>query len=84
MRRVLFALLILSLPIMDASAEKSPKVKYKKGKDINFESLLIEGQIKRPDISIVTGNKNESIKGLLKLREDFLDEIALDSGEELK
>lgn len=58
-------------------------VRYKKGKDINFEELVIQGQLKRPEITVVTGNVGEGDDGLLRLRENFMDRIAEDVGEEI-
>ena len=57
------------------------KVKYKTGKDVNFEELLIQGQLQRPEISVVTGNTQEGTDGLLRLRDNFLDRVASDFGE---
>ncbi len=54
------------------------------GKDvrnIQFESLLIQGQVQRPDLSMITGNGEEDSDGLLRLREDFTDLMAADHGE---
>ncbi len=58
-------------------------VRYRKGKDVNFEELLIQGQLKRPEITVVTGNVGEGDDGLLRLRENFMDRIAEDVGEEI-
>jgi hypothetical protein len=60
----------------------SGKIHYKAGKDVNFEELLIQGQLKRPEVSVVTGNVRQGADGLLRLRENFLDRVAQDSGEE--
>jgi len=54
------------------------------GKDvrnIQFESLLIQGQVQRPDLSMITGNGEEDSDGLLRLREGFTDLMAADHGE---
>lgn len=59
-------------------------VKYKSGKEINFEQLVIEGQLKRPELSVVTGNSDENGNGLVRLRENFVDRMSADAGEELK
>lgn len=68
-----------------AAAETAPaKVKYKTGKDVSFEELLINGELKRPEVSIVTGNVQQGTDGLLRLRENFTDRISMDAGEELK
>lgn len=50
-------------------------------RNIQFESLLIQGQVQRPDISIVTGDGGEDLDGLLRLRQDFTDLMAMDQGE---
>jgi hypothetical protein len=89
-RLIQIALLGLSLSTMavadeaktEATAEKG--VRYKKGKDINFEELMIQGQLKRPEITVVTGNVGEGDDGLLRLRENFMDRIAEDVGEEIQ
>ena len=72
-------------PTGDPSAPTDSKttVKYKSGKDINFEELLIQGEIKRPELSVVTGDESTGTDGLLRLREDFKDRIAVDFGEEI-
>ncbi len=64
-------------------AEPAPQVKYKEAKDLSFEEMLIQGQIRRPEISVVTGNSEQGADGLLRLRENFTDRIQMDAGEEL-
>ena len=65
-----------------AQPSGAAKVHYKSGKDVNFEELLIQGQLKRPEVSVVTGNIRQGADGLLRLRENFLDRVAQDAGEE--
>ena len=81
----LVVILISSLAVAEDASAPAPqgKVKYKSGKDINFEELLIQGQLKRPEIAVVTGNVDNASDGLLRLRENFLDRIAIDNGEEI-
>lgn len=57
------------------------KIKYRAGKDLNFEALLIEGQNKRPELSVVTGDSDSTMNGLLRLRENFVDKMTADLGE---
>ncbi len=57
-----------------------PKVQYREGKAVDFEQLLIQGELKRPEISVVTGDHEQSLDGLLRLRENFIDRIAQDAG----
>jgi len=64
------------------SASLSPQsVKYRKGKDVDFEELLINGALKRPEVTVVTGDTGQNGDGLLKLRENFLDRMTADAGE---
>lgn len=60
------------------------KPRYKSGKRIDFESLLIEGEKKKADYSVVTGNLGEKNLGLLKLRDNFIDQIQNDAMEEVQ
>lgn len=85
MRLIAFLFLVSLSAWAEDAASTAPegKVKYKSGKDINFEELLIQGQLKRPEIAVVTGNVDNSGDGLLRLRENFLDRIAIDNGEEI-
>lgn len=59
----------------------APQVRYKGGKEVDFEALLINGQLQRPEISVVTGDSGTDGNGLLRLREDFVDQLAADAGE---
>jgi hypothetical protein len=61
---------------------EEPVVKYKAGKELNFEQLVIEGQLKRPELSVVTGDSDENGNGLLRLRENFVDRMAEAAGQE--
>ncbi len=74
-------IMMIALTGFSAFAENG-KVHYSAGKDVNFEELLIQGQLKRPEISVVTGNVKQGADGLLRLRENFLDRVTTDSGEE--
>lgn len=64
-----------------STADTKTKVKYKAASRIDFESLLIEGERKKPEMAVVTGNIGEKDSGLLKFRKDFLDVMADDFGE---
>ncbi len=71
----------VSTPI---SAPAPAKVKYKSGKELRFDELLIQGRMKRAEMSVVTGDPSELSDGLLRLRENFLDHAAVDLGEEVQ
>jgi len=60
------------------------QVKYRSGKEIRFDELLIQGQMKRAELSVVTGDPWEVSDGLLRLRENFLDHASLDLSEEVQ
>ncbi len=64
-------------------ADKS-NVKYKSGKRIDFQSLLIEGEKKKADYSVVTGNLGEDDFGLLKLKKNFVKEMKFDAKEKIQ
>ncbi|PIP93744.1 MAG: hypothetical protein COW00_07620 [Bdellovibrio sp. CG12_big_fil_rev_8_21_14_0_65_39_13] len=83
---ILASLLISSLAFSATDEEvkaavKSNKVKYKESGRIDFESLLIEGERKKPELSVVTGNVGEKDNGLMVIRKDFKDMMANDFGE---
>lgn len=78
---LLLCFLGMSLPIFGQDQDKLTKVKYKAASRIDFESLLIEGERKKPEMAVVTGNIGEKDSGLLKFRKDFLDVMADDFGE---
>ncbi len=60
------------------------KVKYKSSKRIDFQSLLIEGERKKPEMSVVVGNVGEKDNGLMVFRKDFVDTMSADYGENIK
>ncbi len=83
MTSILASLLIAAVVIAaDEPQNAKSGIRYKSGKEVNFEELLIQGQIRRPEIAVVTGDTDNRTDGLLRLREDFLDRVAEDQGEE--
>ncbi len=74
---------IFAFELTDKKTEEvnSVKVKYKDSTRIDFESLLIEGERKKPEMSVVTGNLGEKDRGLMIYRTDFIDMISNDFGE---
>lgn len=83
---LLSGLLLLSASTFAAKDKIEDKkgVKYRKGKKIDFESLLIQGEKKRAEILVVTGDAEDDLGGLLRLRENFQDHQADDFGEEVR
>lgn len=83
MTRIFILSLLWSLNASSAEDAPAARVKYKSGKEVNFEELLIQGQLKRPEISVVTGNTPQGSDGLLRLRTDFVDRSLSEIGEEI-
>jgi hypothetical protein len=84
---VVLGMLMMASTELLAATEKAAapeKIKYRTGKDLNFEALIIEGQNKRPELSVVTGDSDSSMNGLLRLRENFVDKMTADLGEEAR
>lgn len=67
-----------------AEDENVSKVKYKESGRIDFESLLIEGERNKPELSVITGSLGEKDNGLMIMRKEFSDMMASDFGEVIK
>ena len=80
MNKALVTLLFFTSLFGTVYAQKT-KVKYKTGKRIDFQSLLIEGEKKKADYSVVTGNLGEKDFGLLKMKKNFVNEMKFDAKE---
>lgn len=63
---------------------KQKKIKYKAGKQVDFDKQTIQGELRRPEISVVTGNEKTTDNGILRLREDFVDRITAHAAEEVE
>ena len=86
MKRIIILLALIASPVAFANKNTDEskdvvKVKYKESGRIDFESLLIEGERKKPELSVVTGNTGEKDTGLMVFRKDFKDMMANDFGE---
>ena len=82
---ILITMIVLgNLAEAEEKTKRKGKVKFKASKRIDFESLLIEGERKKPEMAVVTGNLGEMDSGLLKFREDFHDVLADDLGESIE
>ena len=86
MKRLIVLLMVFASPLVFANKnteenKEGVKVKYKESSRIDFESLLIEGERKKPELSVVTGNTDEKDSGLMVFRKDFQDMMANDFGE---
>ncbi len=77
--KVMLMCILLIAGVAFAAEEEGKDVRQ-----IQFESLLIQGQVQRPDISIVTGDAGGDLDGLIRLRQDFTDLMAADAGESIQ
>ena len=69
----------------DNKISKAPSVKIKAPtKAENFDSQLVEGQVYRPDLSVVTGDTDSNSFGVIRLRANFNDHSKLEKGEAIK
>lgn len=85
--------ILLSLMVSVAFAKPSPeqssspgehKPKIKAARDMNFDSQLVEGQIYRPDLSVITGDTSLGGLSVLRLRTDLRDLVGQQSGGAVK
>ena len=54
--------------------------RYKAPREIDLDQAVVEGQLKRPELSVVTGDSDVDRNSLLRLRENFRDRLAADAG----
>lgn len=52
--------------------------------NMSFDNQLVEGQIYRPDLSVVTGDTALTGHGLIRLRPDFTDHMQFETSQEIK
>ena len=62
---------------------EEPKIVYKQKTEIDFEGIEIEGELVKPQGSIILERKNAKFNPLIKLRTDFDHEMSR-SVEEIK
>ena len=69
-----------------AATEIQPpkKVKYRAGKTIDLDQKAIDGKLRRPDMSVITGAEQKADDGILRLRTDFLDRITVTAGGDIQ
>jgi len=83
---ILFVLLFSLITSAETEhSDSSRKVKIKNpAKAENFDSQLVEGQVYRPDLSVVTGDTEDNSFGLIRLRANFDDHTKNDNNELIK
>ena len=74
---MLFTFLALSIfsPAMADEGKNEPKVIYKDKTEIDFEGVEIEGELVRPQGSLILDRKRAQFNSMIKLRTDFDDEM---------
>ena len=78
MRRwIVVAVLLLGA----AGYAEEDNVRYSKTTTINFEDDTIEGDLTRPDGEYVEARKNVKHSNLIRIREDFKDQVLESVGE---
>lgn len=83
MIRSLLLILVCSASFAWAATPKpgSKKAANPNTKNHNFDSQVVEGEVYRPDYSVVTGEAPGEGWGVLRLRPDFDDHAASDRAE---
>jgi len=70
---MLFVFLVLSAsPVLaDEPPAKEPQIVYKEKTEIDFEGLEIEGELIKPQGSLLLDRRAATFNPLIKLRKDF-------------
>ena len=69
-----FLFLFSSVSLADDPKEE-PKVVYKAKTEIDFEGVEVEGELVRPQGSLILDRKRAQFNSMIKLRIDFDDEM---------
>ena len=59
----------------DDSKKEDPKVIYKERTEIDFEGVEVQGELVRPQGSLILDRKRAQFNSMIKLRTDFDDEM---------
>ena len=78
-----YLVLFLLSGIAYANDEEEPRVVYKQKTEIDFEGVEVEGELVKPQGSLLLERKHAKFNPMLKLRTDF-DDLMEDSVEEIK
>ena len=76
-------LFLLSGPAWANDEEKEPRVIYKQKTEIDFEGVEVDGELVKPQGSLLLERKHAKFNPMIKLRTDF-DDLMEDSVEEIK
>lgn len=59
----------------DEATTPQPRIQYAERTHIDFESVDVTTELQRPSITWVPGTKSPSFPSLIRLREDFKDQL---------
>ena len=64
-----------SVAYADESKEQEPKVVYKQRTEIDFEGVEVEGELVKPQGTLLMDRKRASFNSMVWIRSDFDDEM---------
>ena len=70
-----YVLLFLLSGVAYANDEEEPKVVYKQKTEIDFEGVEVQGELVKPQGSLLLERKHAKFNPMIKLRTDFDDEM---------
>jgi hypothetical protein len=79
--RILSLTLMLTLGLSAWAAKAPVKANKIQNRSHSFDSQVVEGEVYRPDYSVVTGDAPGEGWGVLRLRADFEDHAVTDKEE---
>ncbi len=71
----MFMLLLLASLSYAEEPTEEPKVIYKQKTEIDFEGVEVEGELVKPQGSLILDRKGAKFNPMIKLRTDFDDEM---------
>ena len=81
MKKALILLALSLAPTAFAQDKGEGNVRYARQTEINFEDDTIEGDLSKPDGEYVEARKKVKHSNLIKIREDFKEEVMQSVGE---
>jgi len=72
---IMAATLCTGAALADDEKKEEPKVVYKQRTEIDFEGVEVQGELVRPQGSLLLHRRSAHFNPLIKLRTDFDDEI---------
>ena len=79
----LLTVFLLTSPVQANDDAEERKIVYKQKTEIDFEGVEVEGQLVKPQGSLILNRRAASFNPLIKLRTDF-DDLMEDSVKEVK